>query len=80
MSWLSTVAQKVRRTDRSTKSRMARRSRHDRRAIFLEALEPRHLLSVTFAEDETPPLNDTPGNAQIVDSPGPTTGVVDMIS
>ncbi|MCU0978062.1 MAG: hypothetical protein MUF25_02725, partial [Pirellulaceae bacterium] len=57
-----------------TKSRKARRSRRDRRAVFYEALESRHLLSVTFTDQE--PNNALPG--QVVSSPG-LTGVVDML-
>jgi len=79
MSWLGSAAQKVRRTDRSTKSRKARRVRNDRRAIFFEALEPRHLLSVTFVDDETLG-NDSLATAQGVVSPGLTAGVVDMVT
>ena len=80
MSWLNSVASIVRRKNHSTKSRKARRSRNDRRAIFFEALESRHLLSVTFVDDETPPYNDSLANAQPVVSPGLSAGVVDMIT
>ena len=83
MSWLDSAAQIVRRTDRSTKSRKARRSRNDRRAIFFEALESRHLLSVTFDDlDRTNTAldNDTLTTAQNVVSPGLTDGVVDMLT
>ncbi len=77
MSWLGTAAQNVRRTDRSTKSRKARRVRNGRRAISFEALESRHLLSVMFVDTEE---NDAIGTPQAVTSPGLSAGVVDMIT
>jgi len=77
MFWFGTAALTRRPVDRTRKLRKARRARNDRRAVFFEALEPRHLLSVTFLDTED---NDSLATAQPLVSPGLSAGVVDMIT